>query len=74
MQSERGPLWPPGAGASGVCRAAYHARWLRWPPRQHGIVGIRVNGIDMIAWDSEGLIAGFKVMVRPRIRAWSPFP
>ncbi len=27
--------------------------------------GITVNGIDMIEWDADGLITGFKVMVRP---------
>lgn len=27
--------------------------------------GIAVNGIDMIEWDADGLITGFKVMVRP---------
>lgn len=27
--------------------------------------GIQINGIDMIAWDSEGRIIDFKVMVRP---------
>lgn len=27
--------------------------------------GILVNGIDMIEWDSDGLITDFKVMVRP---------
>jgi hypothetical protein len=27
--------------------------------------GIKVNGIDMIWWDNDGLIVRFKVMVRP---------
>ena len=27
--------------------------------------GIQVNGIDMIWWDTDGLITDFKVMVRP---------
>ena len=27
--------------------------------------GIRINGIDIIEWDAAGLIADFKVMVRP---------
>ena len=27
--------------------------------------GIKVNGIDMISWDENGLITHFKVMVRP---------
>ncbi len=27
--------------------------------------GIQVNGIDMIAWDADGKITDFKVMVRP---------
>jgi hypothetical protein len=27
--------------------------------------GIKVNGIDMITWNDEGLISEFKVMVRP---------
>lgn len=27
--------------------------------------GIHVNGVDMIAWDSAGLITDFKVMLRP---------
>ena len=27
--------------------------------------GIKVNGIDMIWWDDDGLIVRFKVMVRP---------
>lgn len=27
--------------------------------------GIQINGIDMIAWDDQGLIVDFKVMVRP---------
>ncbi len=29
------------------------------------IDGIRINGIDIIAWDETGLIKDFKVMVRP---------
>ena len=29
------------------------------------IDGIRVNGVDMIAWNDAGLIVGFKVMIRP---------
>ena len=29
------------------------------------IDGISVNGVDMIEWDADGLITGFKVMVRP---------
>jgi hypothetical protein len=29
------------------------------------IDGIHVNGVDMITWDDEGRIVGFKVMVRP---------
>lgn len=29
------------------------------------IDGIRINGIDMISWDKDGLITHFKVMVRP---------
>ena len=29
------------------------------------INGIRINGIDMISWDADGLITHFKVMVRP---------
>jgi ketosteroid isomerase-like protein len=27
--------------------------------------GIRVNGVDMIQWNSEGRIVDFKVMIRP---------
>jgi ketosteroid isomerase-like protein len=27
--------------------------------------GIAVNGVDMIAWNSDGLISRFKVMIRP---------
>ena len=27
--------------------------------------GIAVNGVDMIAWTSDGLISHFKVMIRP---------
>ncbi len=27
--------------------------------------GVHVNGVDMIAWDSDGRIIDFKVMVRP---------
>lgn len=27
--------------------------------------GIHVNGVDMIAWDAEGRITDFKVMLRP---------
>jgi hypothetical protein len=27
--------------------------------------GIKINGIDMIVWNAEGLITDFKVMVRP---------
>lgn len=30
-----------------------------------GIDGIVINGIDMIEWNGDGLIADFKVMVRP---------
>jgi hypothetical protein len=29
------------------------------------IDGIHVNGVDMIAWNDEGRIVEFKVMVRP---------
>lgn len=29
------------------------------------IDGIRINGVDMITWNAEGLITHFKVMVRP---------
>jgi len=29
------------------------------------INGIKVNGVDMISWDNDGLITHFKVMVRP---------
>ncbi len=29
------------------------------------IDGIRINGIDMIEWDADGLITDFKVMIRP---------
>lgn len=29
------------------------------------IDGIRVNGVDMIAWNEDGLITDFKVMLRP---------
>jgi hypothetical protein len=29
------------------------------------INGIKIDGIDMINWDDEGLITNFKVMVRP---------
>lgn len=29
------------------------------------IDGIAVNGVDMLTWDDDGLITGFKVMVRP---------
>lgn len=29
------------------------------------IDGIRINGIDMIWWNEEGLVTRFKVMVRP---------
>lgn len=29
------------------------------------IDGISVNGVDMITWDSAGLITDFKVMIRP---------
>ena len=29
------------------------------------IDSIRVNGVDMIAWDADGRIVDFKVMVRP---------
>jgi hypothetical protein len=29
------------------------------------IDGIKVDGIDMITWDDDGLITNFKVMVRP---------
>jgi hypothetical protein len=29
------------------------------------INGIKVDGIDMITWDEDGLITNFKVMVRP---------
>lgn len=29
------------------------------------INGIKIDGIDMITWDEDGLITNFKVMVRP---------
>lgn len=29
------------------------------------IDGITVNGVDMVAWNDQGLITSFKVMVRP---------
>jgi hypothetical protein len=29
------------------------------------IDGIKIDGIDMITWDDQGLIVNFKVMVRP---------
>ncbi len=29
------------------------------------IDGVRINGVDMIAWNEEGRITHFKVMVRP---------
>lgn len=29
------------------------------------IEGIRVNGVDIISWNDDGRITGFKVMVRP---------
>lgn len=29
------------------------------------IDGVHVNGVDMIAWNEQGLITDFKVMVRP---------
>jgi hypothetical protein len=29
------------------------------------IDGIRVNGVDMLKWDSEGRIVEFKVLIRP---------
>jgi hypothetical protein len=29
------------------------------------IDGIRINGVDMIRWNADGLIVHFKVMVRP---------
>lgn len=29
------------------------------------IDGIRINGVDIITWDDDGLIKDFKVMVRP---------
>ncbi len=29
------------------------------------INGIKIDGIDMITWDDDGLITNFKVMVRP---------
>ena len=29
------------------------------------IGGIKINGVDMITWDKDGLIMHFKVMVRP---------
>lgn len=32
---------------------------------EKAIEGIRINGIDMITWDAQGQITGFKVMVRP---------
>jgi ketosteroid isomerase-like protein len=32
---------------------------------QTEIDGITVNGVDLITWNSEGLITHFKVMVRP---------
>lgn len=32
---------------------------------QVDIDGIAVNGVDMIQWDDEGKIVGFKVLIRP---------
>lgn len=32
---------------------------------ENEIEGIRINGIDMIWWNEDGLITRFKVMVRP---------
>ena len=32
---------------------------------ENTIDGIKINGIDMISWDADGLITHFKVMVRP---------
>lgn len=32
---------------------------------ENEIDGIKINGIDMIWWNDEGLISRFKVMVRP---------
>jgi hypothetical protein len=29
------------------------------------IDGIEINGVDMLSWNGEGLITGFKVMLRP---------
>ncbi len=29
------------------------------------IQGVKVNGVDMISWDQDGLITDFKVMIRP---------
>lgn len=29
------------------------------------IQGIKINGVDIITWDAQGLITHFKVMVRP---------
>jgi hypothetical protein len=29
------------------------------------INGIHINGVDMIEWDADGMITGFKVMIRP---------
>lgn len=29
------------------------------------IDGIKINGVDIISWDANGLITNFKVMVRP---------
>lgn len=29
------------------------------------IDGIEINGVDMLSWNDEGLITGFKVMLRP---------
>ncbi len=48
-------------------------RYVREIADEHGAVlefqteidGIEINGVDLIAWDEQGLITDFKVMVRP---------
>ena len=50
-----------------------HFRYLREVVGEHDamlefeteIDGIRINGVDLIRWNSVGLITEFKVMVRP---------
>lgn len=54
-------LGGPGFAYAGEWRAANSAV-LEFT---NEVQGIKINGVDIITWDAQGLITHFKVMVRP---------